>query len=82
MHKVFIDQLVVTYRNVIADNLLCIINDRFVYIEPVTVSRNHICRIIVPLFLRRIIFIDMYTSPVAGFMGEYKTLHRLKFRLF
>ena len=55
MHKLCGNKLDVTYRHAIANNLLCIINDRLVYIEPVTVSTNHICRIIVPLSLRRII---------------------------
>ena len=37
-------------------NLLCIINDRLVYIKPVSVASNHPCRIVVPLSLRRVIF--------------------------
>ena len=48
MYKLCIDKLAVTYRNAIANNLLCIINDRLVSIEPVTVSINHVYRIIVP----------------------------------
>ena len=82
MHKLCVNKLVVTYRHAIANNLLCIINDRTVYIEPVTVSTNHICCIIVPLSLQRIIFIVLHASPVAGHMGDYKTSYRLKLRLF
>ena len=74
MHKLCVNKLAVTYRNTIANNLLCIINDRLVYIEPVTISTNHIFCIIVPLSLRRIIFIALYASPATSHMGEYKTL--------
>ena len=82
MHKLGVNKLAVTYRHAIANNLPCIINDRIVYIEPVTVSTNHICCIIVPLYLQRIIFIVFHAFPVAGHMGEYKTSYRLKLRLF
>ena len=74
--------LAVTYRKAIAQNLLCIINDRLVYIEPVTVSSNHLCRIVVPLSLQRVIFDALHASPAAGHMGEYKTLYRIKLRFF
>ena len=47
MHKLGVNKLAVTYRHAIANNLPCIINDRIAYIEPVTVSTNHICRIVV-----------------------------------
>ena len=74
--------LAVTYRRAIAQNLLCIINDRLVYIKPVTVSSNHLCRIVVPLSLRRVIFDALHVSPAADHMGEYNTLYRIKIRFF
>ena len=67
-----VKQLAVTYPNDIANNLLCIINDILVYIEPVTVSTNHICHIIFQLSHRRIIFIALYVSSAANHMEEYK----------
>ena len=70
MHKLCINKLAVAYRHAIANNLLCIVNDRLVYIEPVTVSTNHICRIIVLLSFRRIIFITLHTSPATGHVWE------------
>ena len=82
MNRLYITKLSVTYRKTIAHDLLCIISCRLVYLEPTTVSTNHVCRIIVPLSLRRIIFNSMHTSPAAGDMREYKTLHRLKLRFF
>ena len=47
----------------------------------VTVT-NHICRIVVPISLRRIIFNLMHATPIAGHMGEYKILCRIKLRFF
>ena len=82
MAKLDIAQLTVTYRRTISQNLLCIINDKLVYLEPVNVSSNHLCRIVVPLSLRRVTFDAMHTSPAAGHMGEYKTLYCIKLRFF
>ena len=82
MNRLCITKLAVTYRKTITHNLLCIINYRLVYLEPVTISTNHIYRIIVPLSLRHNISNAMYASPSAGHMGEYKTLYRLKLRFF
>ena len=70
----------VTYRRATAQNLLCIINNRLVYLESISISSNHLCRIFVPLFLRRVIFDAMHTSPIVCHMGEYKTLYRIKLR--
>ena len=80
MAKLNIASLAFTYRRAIAQNLLCIINDRLVYLEPVAVSSNHLCRIIVPLSLRCVIFDAMHASPAVDHMGEYKTLYRIKLR--
>ena len=82
IHKLCVLKLAVTYRTALANNLLCIINDRLVYLEPVTISTNHICLIVVPLSLRRIIFIALHASPAVGHMGEYKTLYQINLRFF
>ena len=71
-----------TYRKTIAQNLLCINNYRLFYLDPITVSTNHICCIIVSLSLRRIIFNSMHTSPTTCYIRKYKTLYRLKLRFF
>ena len=68
------------YRTVITRNLLGIIEDMLVYYEPIATVTNHICRIVVPIFLRRIIFDPMHATPVVGHMGEYKTLYCIKLR--
>ena len=77
-----ITKLDVTYRKAIAHNSLCIISCRLVYLDPITVSTNHMCRIIISLSLRRIIFNSMHSLLAAGHMGEYRTLYRLKLRFF
>ena len=82
MTKLDIAPLAVTYRRAIAQHLLCIINDRLVYVEPVTVSSNHLCRIVVPLSLRRVIFDAVHASSDVGHMGEYKNMYRIKLRFF
>ena len=55
MNRLFITKIAVTYRKAIVRNLISIISCRFAYLEPVTVSTNHICRIIVPFSLRCIV---------------------------
>ena len=80
MGKLDIAPLAITYRRAIAQNLLCIINDRLVYLEPVAFSTNHLCRIVVPLSLKCAIFDAMHGFPAAGHMGEYKTLYCFKLR--
>ena len=55
MNRLCIIKLDVTYRKAIAQNFPCIINYKLIYLEHITDSTNHICRIIVPLSLRRII---------------------------
>ena len=82
MTELDIAPLAVTYRRAIAQKLLCIINDRLVYVEPVTVSSNHLCRIVVPLSLRRVNFDALHASPDVGHMGEYKNMYRIKLRFF
>ena len=69
-------------RTAIARNLLNILEGRLVYYEKVTTVTNHICRIVVPISLRRIIFNLMHATHIAGHMREYKTLYRIKLQFF
>ena len=71
-------KLSVAYRTVIVRNLLGILEGRFVYYEPIPTITNYICRIILPTSLRHTIFNLIHTPPVAGHMGEYKTLYRIR----
>ena len=79
IHKLCNTKLAITYRKTISHNLLFIISYRLIYLEPIAVFINHICRIIVPLSLRLIIFNSIHASPtsgqVAGEGGRYKRLY-------
>ena len=68
------------YRTAIARNLLGILKSRLVYYEKIATVTNHIYRIVVPISLRRIIFNIMHTTPIAGHIGKYRTLYRIKLR--
>ena len=70
------------YRTDIARNLLGLLEGRLVYYEPIATTTNHICRIVVPTSLRRIIFNRMHATTIAGHMGEYKTLYRVRIQFF
>ena len=41
---------------------------------------KYICRIVVPFILRHKIFNLIHHTPVARYMGEYKTLYRIRLR--
>ena len=70
------------YRTAIARNQIGLLSGQLVYYEQITFANKHICRIVVPLSLRRKIFVLIHASPVAGHMGEYKTLYRIRLGFF
>ena len=70
MNRLYITKLAITYRKAIAHPLLCIVSYRLVFLGFITVFTNHICRIIVFLSLRRIIFNSMHASPAVSHMGK------------
>ena len=70
------------YRTAIARNQIAFLGGRLVYYEAISVTIKYICRIIVPSSLRHNFFNLMHTTPVAGHMGEYKTLYRIRLRFF
>ena len=78
IHRLCITKFDITYRNIIAYNLLCIISYRFVYLEPITVPTDHICRIIIPLSSTYYFKFYTWFTYTTDHMGEYKTLYRLK----
>ena len=75
-------QLLVAYRSAIARNVFELLEGRLVYYDPVPTVTNHTCRIVVPLSFCRTIFTLMHATHVARYIGEYKTLHRIKLRFF
>ena len=58
------------YRRAVATNSLGMVEGRLIFFEKVLIS------------LRRVIFSLLHVSPAAGHMGEYKTLYRIRLRLF
>ena len=70
------------YRSAIANNKLGIVKGRLVFYETVLTTVKQICRIVVPVSLRRILFYRLHTSPAGGHMGKYKTLYRIKLQFF
>ena len=73
-------QLPAAYRSAISRNLLGLLEGRLVFYNPVSTFTNHICRIAVLFSLRRTIFILVYAISIAGHIGEYKTIYRIKLR--
>ena len=82
LDKPTILHLQAVYRTAIARNLLGILEGRLVYCAKVATVTNHICRIVVSISLRRVIFNLMHATPISGNMREYKTLYRIKLRFF
>ena len=82
LDKPTILHLPAAYRTAITCNLLGILEGRLVYYEPIATFTNHICRIVVPISLRCIIFDLMHATPIASHMEEYKSLYRIKLRYF
>ena len=72
----------VQYRSTIANNSLGIVEGPLVFFEKISITANQICRIVVPIYLRRIFFSLLHASSTAGHMGKYKTLHRIRLRFF
>ena len=80
LNQLIISKVVVTYRKVHVQNLICLLNGRLIYLDPVTISTNHLCRISVPFFIHGVVFNLLYASVISGHMGEYNTRCRLKIR--
>ena len=75
-----ITKLVVKNRKDITQNLLCLLDFRFVYLKLLTISTNYICRNVVLLSFRWIIFNSIHASLFVDHIGKYKILYRFKLR--
>ena len=58
------------HRIDVSNNALGIVEGRIVSFEKVPTTTNQICRIVVPISLRRVIFSLLHASPAARHMGE------------
>ena len=77
-----LQKLNVSYKYGIVHNLFQMLDDKLVYYKKTLTLSSCILRIVVPSSLRRDLFSAYHVSPAGGHMGEYKTLYRLKVRLF
>ena len=80
--KNYLSSFLAQYRHAVTNNSLGIVEGRLVFFEKFSATDNRICRIVVPISLRRIIFSLLHASPTTGYVEEYKTLYRVRLRLF
>ena len=95
-HKTFIDHFSINasfdqstiltlpkaYRTSLSLNQLELLEGRLVYYEHIFFVNKHICRIVVPFPFHHKMFNLTHATPVAGNMGEYKYLYRIRLRFF
>lgn len=82
LDKPIILDLPVAYFNAISRNIVGFLKGRYVYYAPIPTVVKHICRIVVPTLLHHAIFNLTHAKPLAGHMGEYKTLYRIRLQFF
>ena len=80
--KSTISSLPSQYRSAVANNAFDIFENRLVLYEPVPITINKMCRIVVLFYLMHTIFFLLYASPDVGHVREYKTLYHIKLRFF
>ena len=73
-------QLPTPYRSAITRKFLGLLEGRLLCYKPIPTVTKNMCRIIVPTSLRHTTFNLMHSTPVAGHMGEYKILCRIRLR--
>ena len=79
LNKPTVINLLAAYFITIDRNLNGLHEGRFVYYEQISITTKHICRINVPSLLRHTTINLIHATPIARYMGEYKTLYRILF---
>jgi HKD family nuclease len=69
-----------TYRAAIRNSKIKYERQRLILYEPVSHSVNSIRLTIVPLELRKHVFISFHVNPIGGHFSLYYTLHRIRLR--
>ena len=82
INKSTILNLQATYRTAITRYLIRILEHILIYYEQIYSTVNHMCCIMFPLSLCRIILNLIHDTPFAGNMCEYKTLYHIRSRFF
>ena len=75
-------QVHASYRSLLQNNSIQVMRDRLVIFQDLPSQHHRLMLIIVPKSLRRIVFSAYHSSPSAGHLGPYKTLHRIRSRFF
>jgi hypothetical protein len=70
------------YCDYIRQERIAIVDQRLVVLQPVQNNTEQLMLIAVPQSLCRGVFSAYHATPIAGHMGVYKTLHRIRLRFF
>ena len=70
------------YKLAVQQGRILIIDHKLVFFKPIFQQTRYIGLIIVPTYLFRPMFSHYHAGPSAGHMGEYKTLFRMRLRIF
>ena len=70
------------YKRSLKKGIIQILNWNLVLYNPILANQRYIALIIVPQSMRRSVFSHFHDGPSGGHMGYYKTLYRMRLRLF
>ena len=70
------------YKNALKRNQIYIDHNKLILEKDIMGASKTIRLVIVPKALRRQIFSHFHAGPTGGHMGEYKTLYRMRVRIF
>ena len=78
----FIKTMPSTYQGPLRDKHISITHGRLTYSQPLSRNGRALLLIIPPESLRHHLFTTLHSSPSAGHLKYYKTLHRIRLRFF
>ena len=70
------------FRQSLRKNLVHMLSGKLTLFKPVNMHSKYITLLGVPMLLYRKLFSYYYAGPSGGHMSKYKTLFRLRLRLF
>ena len=77
-----LDSIELEYRLNLRTHFISFLYNRMAVYKPVFKNVKYVGLIIVPYSLQRIIFSHYHSGPSGGYMGEYKTLFRIRMQFF
>jgi hypothetical protein len=78
----FLRPLPSAYQAPLRDCLITLQHGRLTYMQPLSKNGRSLLLIIPPTSLRRRLFDVLHSSPSAGHLMSYKTLHRIRLRFY